>query len=38
MIKKSAALFLLTLMAFSLSLVVQAEESKEVELEVTGMT
>ncbi len=38
MIKKSLFLFLLTLVAFSLSLVVRAEEPKEVELEVRGMT
>lgn len=38
MVKKSAFLFLVTLVAFSLSLVVRAEESSEVELKVTGMT
>lgn len=35
---KSVFLFLVTLMAFSLSLVVRAEEPKEVELKVSGMT
>jgi hypothetical protein len=37
MMKKSLLSFLLTL-AFSLSLVARAEEAKEVELEVRGMT
>jgi len=35
---KNGFLFLVTLLAFSLSLVVRAEEAKEVELEVRGMT
>jgi hypothetical protein len=35
---KSRVLFLVTLAAFALSSVVRAEESKEVELEVRGMT
>jgi hypothetical protein len=35
---KNVFLFLLTLLAFSLSLVVRAEEAKEVVLEVRGMT
>jgi hypothetical protein len=35
---KNFFLFLVTLSAFSLSLVVRAEEAKEVELEVRGMT
>ena len=35
---KNGFLFLATLLAFSLSLVVRAEETKEVELEVRGMT
>ena len=38
MVKKSALLFLATLVAFSLSLVVRAAEPSEVELEITGMT
>ena len=38
MMKKSLSLFLVTLAAFSLSLVVRAEEPEEVELEVRGMT
>jgi len=36
--KKSLLSFLVTLAALSLSLVVRAEEAKEVELEVRGMT
>jgi len=35
---KNVFLFLVMLLAFSLSLVVRAEEAKEVELEVRGMT
>lgn len=35
---KNASLFLAALLAFSLSLVVRAEEASEVELEVRGMT
>lgn len=35
---KNGFLFLVTLLALSLSLVVRAEEAKEVELEVRGMT
>jgi len=35
---KNGFLFLATLLAFSLSHVVRAEEAKEVELEVRGMT
>ena len=38
MLKKSVFLFLITLVALSLSVVVQADETKEVELEVRGMT
>lgn len=38
MMKKGILSFLLTLAAFSLGLVVRAEEAKEVELEVRGMT
>jgi hypothetical protein len=38
MMKKSLLSFQVTLAAFSLSLVVRAEEAKEVELEVRGMT
>ena len=36
--KKSLLSFLVTLAVFSLSLVARAEEAKEVELEVRGMT
>ena len=35
---KNAFLFPVTLLALALSLVVRAEEAKEVELEVRGMT
>lgn len=38
MVKKSLLLFSVTMVAFSLQLVVRAEEPKEVELEVRGMT
>ena len=38
MMKKSLLSFLVTLVVFSLSLVARAEEAKEVELEVRGMT
>ena len=38
MVKKSLVLFFMMLSAFSLPLVIRAEESKEVELEVRGMT
>ena len=38
MMKKSIFLFLVTLVAFSLSLAFGAEKPKEVELEVSGMT
>jgi len=38
MMKKSLLSFLVTLAVFSLSLVARAEEAKEVELEVRGMT
>jgi len=35
---KNVFLFLVALLSFSLTLVVRAEEAKEVELEVRGMT
>ena len=38
MMKKSVFLFLVTLVAFSLSLAFGAEGPKEVELEISGMT
>jgi len=38
MMKKNVFLFLVTLLAFSVSLVVRAAEHEEVELEVRGMT
>ncbi len=38
MIKKSVFLFLVTLLAFSMSLAFGAEGPKEVELEISGMT
>ena len=38
MLKKSFFWFLITLVALSLSVVVQADATKEVELEVSGMT
>jgi len=37
-VKKSVFLFLMMTAAFSLQLAVRAQESKEVELEVRGMT
>lgn len=38
MMKRGILSFLVTLLALSLGLVVRAEEAKEVELEVRGMT
>jgi hypothetical protein len=38
MMKKSVFLFLVTLVAFSVSLAFGAEEPREVELEISGMT